>query len=392
MIRIGLVLLAFTMCCGAWAQPAPRATMDVDLPASPGFKLNTGSQQGQLAAGGDGVLNVLLHEFMPGTDPSSTNPAREARIQILAVTAAGVVKQRQTVPLKGAMGSEGFLFNSVGLIAVRSGDLAVFTSGSGDSGPGRRAGQESTLVRLGTDFSVKKTASIGPPGTAPVDPAAYYSVSIFVPTSDDALLLAGGYGSGPYAWWIGKFSLDGARIWQAGPGSSFPETVRAASQRPDGSWVSIVQEAPPPKRAEQQFIHRHAPDGKPLFRQRLAYTFGYVPVVLREGCVLIASENGPTIKSELLFLDDGGRLLRRAPWPFPRTLWAIADGEGFAAVVGDSDYGPSRIVRVDGNGAIRWRSPLAEFNEITRTPDGQIAALVRQGYNEKLRLVRYADP
>src|SRR5262249_30314001 len=108
----------------------------------------------------------------------------------------------------------------------------------------------------------------------------------------------------------------------------------------------------------------------------------------------VARESNPQSKDGLIFINDGGGVVRRAPWPFPFTRWAIADGDGLVAAVGDDDegFGPSRIVRVDSRGRIRWRSAIDEFSEAVPTQDGQIAAIVRRGNNDKLRLVRFADP
>ena len=71
----------------------------------------------------------------------------------------------------------------------------------------------------------------------------------------------------------------------------------------------------------------------------------------------------------------------------------IADGDGFVAIVCDTMDGPPCYVvagRIDGQ--VRWRSPVGNFSDIARTPDGQIAAMVWSDDSLTARLVRYATP
>ena len=71
----------------------------------------------------------------------------------------------------------------------------------------------------------------------------------------------------------------------------------------------------------------------------------------------------------------------------------IADGDGFVAIVCDTmDGPPCYVVAGRTDGQVRWRSPVGNFSDIARTPDGQIAAMVWSDDSLTARLVRYATP
>jgi len=385
MMRIAIALLSLALCARPLAQPAPRVTLDVELPSSNGFRIDTRSMRGKIAVGRDGAYYLLLDEVTPARDPASSAPPRAARVQILAVGADGTVRLRRTLPLRRA---GGFWFEGAAVAIARSGDVAilVFRNSPSPDGIGHR--QAMALLRLAPDFSLRKTSPIRPPSPAHGrdDPRARYVINAILPTPDNALLLTGAWGSGPYAWWMGKFSLDGVRVWQAGAGNGFPEYVRSTVQRSDGSWVNLITEVP--EREEQPFIRRYTPGGRLLARTRLPYPFHYAGAVLRDGCLLVSDED--KAPRELLFLDDGGRLRYRTPWPFGETRSIMAHGDGFAALVAGERDGVFRIVRADARGAVLWLGDAAEIEAIVPTPDGQVAALVTR--DDKLRLVRYADP
>jgi hypothetical protein len=261
---------------------------------------------------------------------------------------------------------------------------------------GRRA--TATLFRFDADFNLRKTTRIDPPDAARRrnDRESFYGVEVYLPTSDNAVMLGGGFGPGPQSWWMGKFSLDGKRLWQAGPGRGVPERVPAIAQRPDGTWLSLVVEMRSDKSGTDWFIRRNAADGRNLARTRLPQPYDSAAAILRDGSVLItdAHPDGQQ-KAEMTFYDDGGRLRRRAPWPYARTWLLIGDGEGVAAIVSETTApdAPTYLVRADGQGAIVWRHGPLRIDEMVRLPDGRIAALVRPGKGgDSLRLVHYADP
>ncbi|HEX2887904.1 hypothetical protein, partial [Vineibacter terrae] len=319
--------------------------------------------------------------------PEPLQPASEARVELLKLAPDGRLVWRRTLPVREKIGIEGFAISSLGVVIAGNGELAVVWSANDPDmsrGPRRRF---ATLLRLDADGNVKSDSAIGPPSPAHGrnDPHGYYELYVYQAAAPDALLLGGGFGSGPYAWWMGKFGLDGRRLWQAGPGTGFPERVAAAGARPDGSWLSLVTEQPRDG-GLAWFIRRYAADGRLLARTRLPQPVENEATVLRHGCALVTSAD------MLDFVDDTGRLLRRAPWPFAQTLRLMADGDGIAAIV-EASADMRRVVRADALGAIRWRSATADATDIAPTPDGQLAALVRSGKDgETLRLVRYADP
>lgn len=396
MIRLIAPLISAAMAGAALAQPAPRVMLDVPVPAAERFRINHEGPGARLAVGRDGTHHILVHQFQPAAQ--SLEPATAARIDLVAVASDGELKRRQTLPATEKITFNGFAIASLGIVTASSGDHAVFWSANDPDIPARGdRSRFATLLHLAADGGVKKTSAIGPPNVARgrTDARAYYELYVYAPTPDNAVLLGGGFGSGPYAWWMGKFNLDGVRLWQAGPGNGFPERVAAAARRLDGSWLSLVTEMPRSGGLDW-VIRRNAADGTALSRTRLPMPVGYEAAVLRNGSVLIANAgDGRAAAQELVFVDDRGHIRRRSPWPFAQTLRLIADGDGLAAIVEDdaASDGQRTVVRADATGAIRWRSAAADVTEIMRTPDGHIAALVRTGKDgEGLRLVRYADP
>ena len=395
MIRIGIALAALAVCTAAAAQPAPRTTLDVPLPAPDGFVLNPYAAPGRLAIGRDGVHYVLLHAFKPV--PNASPPTSEGRVDLLALSPDGAVKQRRAVPIEHSMGFVGFDLDSLGVAAMRSGELAVFASGFKSSAAGRTS---ATLFRFAADLSLKKTTRLGPPAAKPAkgdgdDGESFYGVSAYVPTPDNAVLLGGGYGPGPQAWWMGKFNLDGKRLWQAGPGSGIPERVTAIAPRKGGAWLSLVAEMRKGGGELEWFLRRYSADGKLTERKRVAVPAHAAATVLRDGAVIALDADEGKQQGELVFVDDSGRVRHRVPWPFAQTASMIADGDGLAAIVETKVESKTErfIVRADTKGAIRWRSAIVAVDEIVSTPDDAIAALVRIGKSDAvLHLVRYADP
>ncbi|TAJ42031.1 MAG: hypothetical protein EPO55_03485 [Reyranella sp.] len=375
MRNLAILALAF-LCNPALAQPQPRIVLDVAVLPAPGYKPAPGILPGRLAVGADGTHYVILNEV---------TEASEARVELIAMTSTGSEKVRTVLPLDLPIGPRGFAVASMGVIATRSGDTAVFVSGV-----------KSTLFRLGTDGRIKKQTAISPPSAASTryDPDGYYELRHYVPTADNAAVLAGGFGSGPYAWWLGKFSLDGVRLWQAGPGRGFPESVNAIGVRADGSWIVILEETQGEKFTLECFLDRYAADGRRLARARLAGIGCYTAAVLRDGSVVMNYTDSKPPRRELIFYDDSGKVKGRAAWPFDGTNWIIADGDGFAAIVTEKPdpYNARNVVRADASGSLRWKSPVGDVTEIARTPDGQIAALIWSEDGTRARLARYADP
>ncbi|TXL82172.1 hypothetical protein FHP25_00270 [Vineibacter terrae] len=389
MIRVGLALAALAVCAApALAQPAPRVVTDLALPVAEGYTFDPIPSPGRLAVGRDGGFYVLLHMFKRVADAADS--AREEQVDLLAVAPAGTVTRRRTLPVQEVVGSSRFDLNALGVVAARSGDLAVFMSTTDPAGR-----SSARLLRLDPDFNLKKAAPVGPP-TRHDDPGSFYVVETYLPTPDNAVLLAGGWGLGPVAWWMGKLSLDGVRLWQAGPGAGFPERVATIAPRPDGTWLSVAVEMHGVGRGTGWYIRRHATDGRPLARLTLAQPDDAVVAVLREGCMLIVNANPDSRrKAEMVLVDDRGRVARRMPWPYPRTSSVTANGAGIAAVVSDSDAtdAPTWLVRADAKGTIIWRQGPMSVDEMTSLPDGRIAALAHPGQADAPpHLVVYADP
>ncbi len=397
MIRMALVLVLLAASATAGAQPAPRVTLDVDLTPIDGFGLNGYAPPGRLAVDSAGTHYVVLHDYKPAGDPFQ--PAAAARISLAALGSDGAVKFKTVLPVRRAIGPNGFTVESMGVAPAKSGDVVVFISGGNPPAPPATGPNAAgTLFRLAPGGQLKKEAAVGPPrppGTDPDAPASYYELETYLPTPDNALLLAGGFGSGPYAWWLGKLSLDGARLWQAGPGRGFPERVGAVAVRPDGTTIALVQEMRPGDVGPLDwYIHRYAVDGSAAARMRLPESYGYAVTVLRNGSLFIFVDDSPKPRASLVRLDDWGHVVSRSAWPFAWTRRMIPDGDGFVAIVAQTYEAdaPEFIVRADAKGVIRWKTPAVDVSEIALAPNGQVAALVWSDTKATLRLRNYADP
>lgn len=377
MLRALVILALVLVDAAASAQSTPRQTLDVVVMPAAGLKAVLTISPGQLAVGGDGTIYVLLNQY--------AEPSR-ARVELIAFGRDGAEKFRTALPLRVKLDAGfGYSFDSLGVVATPSGDLAVFTS----------TRQRTTLFRIGADGRLKKSTDLDAPNAASRrrDPDAYYSIRLYLATADNAVLLAGGFGSGPYAWWLGKFSLDGTRSWQGYVGRGFPESVNAVARRPNG-WVAILQEAVPNNGTLLCHLDRYAADGKRLGRSRIDGSDCYAAVGMAGGSAFVRYGSVATGQGELIFIDDDARPHGRAPWPFASTDQMIVDGDGFAAIVNRAEVsGPDKnVVRADSQGRQKWTSPPADFSEIARAPDGQILALIWDGSLKSYRLARYADP
>ena len=370
MIRLALVLV-LTACGAALAQPQPRITLDIPLRVSPGFQFEPYASTAQLTVAADGSAFIALKQV----DASE----KQVRVELLALGRDGTQKFRRPVPVAADRPIIGWLNVAV----VPSGDIGVLV-GLNDDGPGSLT----TLFRLGADGRLKKKSEIGPPSRRSAVPNAYYSIAQFQPTADNALMLSGGYGSGPYGWWLGKFSLDGVRIFQAGPGQGFPENVSALADRPQGHWLAMVLEMDPKGMGLDWFLHRYTAAGQQQSRVKVPVKGGYAAAILSDGGVV-------PVEDKLVFFSDLGRIVREVPWPFANTTSIRPAGDGFWAVVSESAAvdSPNVIVRVDSRGNVLWRTPpVGDTPSIARASDGQLLAVLRSAERSALRLVRYDDP
>ena len=393
MVRLGVAFIWLAIWGTAHAQPAPRVTLDVELPPADVSLFNAQRETGRLAVGRDGV-HYVLQQPLSKRAADSSGPATSQGIELLAVGPDGSMRRRLPLPVRMPSGFDRFIFSAYGVIAARSGDLAVFMCplyGSEKEGEMRA---DATLFRIARDLTIKKTARLPPPGARGWrdEGGAYYSLTVYVPTADNAIVLGGGFGLGPYPWWMGKFSLDGVRLWEAGMAPGFPETVAAIRQRPDGTLLSVVYERNQRTTKLDWVLRRYTADGRLLSRTRLPVTASIAAAaILHDSIVVIADGDRRERQTDLIVFDDSGGILRRAPWPHGGTRSVIEDGDGIAAITVDDQGG--HVVRTDTRGVIRWRSAAANVVEIVRTPDGQIAALVHEpAEGRPERLMRFADP
>ena len=373
MIRLALILV-MTVCGAAAAQPQPRITLDVPLTASAGFQFEPYAFTASLAVAGDGAVFIALKQV---DDSEKDETEKKVRIDLLALARDGSQKFRVVVPAT-ADRSTGSLKATV----VPSGDVGVLHVFN-DDGPGAMT----SLYRFAPDGRLKKKSEIGPPSRRTGAPYGYYEIQHFQPTADNAVMLSGGFGSGPYGWWLGKFSLDGVRIFQSGPGQGFPENVSAMAARPQGHWLAMVLEMDPKGMGLDWYLHRYTPAGQQQSRVKVPAKGGYAAAILSDGGVV-------PIEDKLVYFNDLGRGVREVPWPFANTTSIVPAGDGFWAVVsGAAVDTPNLIVRVDGRGNVLWRTPpVGHTPSIARASDGQLMAVLRSADRATLRLVRYDDP
>lgn len=393
-MRLSTGLLLVLLCGPAVAQsptppaaPAPRVTLDVALPPPADHRLSGFGPPGRLAVGADGSLYVASTSFQPS--PDGILPAKSARIELLAFARDGKPKYRTTLPVQAGVGPSGFNAESLGVVAFPSGDAAVFLSSSNTRvALPQDERSVTTLFRIDANGKVQSAASMLPAARIS---GAFYRTRFYLPTSDDGLLVAGGFGPDPFNWWIGKFDVQGRRAWQAGPGPAYPEDVYGLATAADGNVLAIVQEIGQLSGLSQWYVARFAADGTPLGRapfNTLGTSFVRLPAFWISAVDVFQTGNGPG----LVRLDDRGNVLGRAAWPFDQTRRLIADGEGIAAVV-CAAVGPlCFVVRANADGKIRWQSEPGSFTDIARTPDGQIVAVSWSADMSTASLVGFADP
>lgn len=370
--------------------PQPRVTLDIELPAAPAYQLYGRGAPGRLAVGADGTHYVLTNSFRPSDNP--LRPALDARIELSAFHRDGSLRYRTLLPVDHRLSPNGFEIESLGVAPLPSGEAAVFLGSRNEAVGQAILGRPLTFYYgIGTTGSVLRAVPVPPP-TAGNDSGATYSTRFYLPTADNGLLVGGGYGGGPFAWWIGKFAPDGRRLWQAGPVTGAPEDVYALATRPDGSIVAVVEEVGEGSGLSSWYIVRLGADGRPLGRTRFdaeGNTFAILPATYVSAISAYQSIRRP----ELVRLDEAGRVTGRASWGYEATRVMIPDGDGIAAIVCYRvDGPPCYVVRAGLDGKVRWQSPPVAASDIARTPDGQIAALVWTAGGTRARLQRFADP
>ena len=389
-----LLGLLFSLLCGpALAQsppplpPSPRVTLNVALPPPPNHQLSGLGPPGRLAAGSDGTLYVAATSFEPS--PDGIEPARSARVEVAAYTRDGAPKYTTTLPVQAGVGRRGFNAESLGIVAYANGEAAIFLSSSNTSValPQDERGI-TTVFRMDGTGKVQSVTPVPPAATVS---GAFYRVKSYRATSDNGLLVGGGYGADPFNWWIGKFDAQGRRAWQAGPGPAYPEDVYGLAVRPDGSVSAIIQEVGASSGLSQWYIARFGADGTPLGRApftALGTSFIDLPTFWVAAVDIFQTSGGPA----LVRLDDQGNVLGNAPWPFEQTRHMVADGDGIAAVVCAAAGPLCYVVRAKLDGTVRWQSQPGTFTDLARTPDGQIAAVSWSADLLSASLVRFADP
>lgn len=392
-MRLASVFLLVLFCGSAAAHaqspdpPAPRVTLNVALPPPPDHRLSGLGPPGRLAVGADGSIYVASSSFQPS--PDGILPARSAHIELLAYAREGTQKYRTRLPVQAGVGPSGFNAESLGVVAFPAGEAAVFLSSSNSRVALPQDDRAvTTLYRVDANGKVQSAASVLPAADVA---GAFYRTRFYLPTSDNGLLVGGGYGPDPFNWWIGKFDAVGQRIWQAGPGPAYPEDVYGLAVKADGSVSAIIQEVGQMSGLSQWTVARFAADGTPQGRSpfnTLGTSFVMLPGFWVSTIDIFQTASGPA----LVRLDEQGKELGRAPWPFDQTRRLIADGNGVAAVVCAAAGPLCFVVRAGVDGKIRWQSQPGSFTDIARTPDGQIVAVSWSADMLSASLVRYADP
>lgn len=388
-MRLSIGLLAALLCSPAFAQPQPRVVLDVPLPPPPGHQLSGLGPPGRLTVGPDGTHYVLASSFKPSAD--GILPASDARVEIMAFARDGKARYRAMLPVQASIGKRGFDAASLGVAVLPNGQTMVFLSSSNQAmATPQRERSVTSIYRVSTAGSVVRSTSVAP--AVPGSPASFYQTKFYLPTSDNGLLVGGGFGPDPFNWWIGKFDFEGRRVWQAGPGPGMPEDVYGLALRPDGGISAAVQEILAMQQLSQWYIVQLGPDGSPQGKVPFN-TAGTSFALTPGGWVSAVSEFQTAGSPALVRLDANGNVASSAPWNYGQTRRMIADGEGVVAVVCNTiDGPPCYVVRAGVDGKVRWQSAPLTVTDIVRTPDGQIAAILWSDDLLSSRLVRFADP
>jgi hypothetical protein len=388
-MRLSISLALALLCSPALAQPQPRIVLDVPLPPPPEHQLSGLGPPGRLAVGADGTHYVLASSFKPSAD--GILPAADARVEIMAFTRDGKAGYRAMLPVQAGVGKRGFDAASLGVAVLPSGDAMVFLSSSNQAmAMPQRERSVTSIYRVSAAGGVVRSTPVAPavPGT----PASFYRTKFYLPTSDNGLLVGGGFGPDPFNWWIGKFDTEGRRLWQAGPGPGMPEDVYGLALRSDGTISAVVQEIQATQQLSQWYVVQLAADGTPQGKVPFK-TAGTSFALTSGGWVSAVSEFQTAGSPALVRLDANGNVAGSAPWTYGQTRRMIADGNGIVAIVCNTiDGPPCWIVRAGPDGKVRWQSQPVTASDIVRTPDGQIAAILWSDDLLSSRLVRFADP
>lgn len=392
-MRLATVSLLALLCWTAAAQaqsadpPSPRITLDVVLPPPADHRLTGLRPPGRLAAGPDGSLYIAASSFQPSAD--GLRPARSARIELRAYARDGAKRYRTMLPVPAGVGRTGFNAESLGVAGIASGEAVVFLSSSNTRvAMPQNERAVTTLFRIDASGKVLRASPV--PAAANIA-GAFYRARFYVPTSEGGLMVGGGFGPDPFHWWIGRFDAEGGRSWQAGPGPAYPEGVYGLGVKEDGSASAIIREVDPKSGASQWYVARFAADGTPQGRAAfgaLGNSFALLADVWVSAVDTFQMPSAPA----LVRLDEQGKVLGRAPWPYDQTRRLIADGDGLAAIACTAAGPQCFVVRAGVDGKVRWRSAPGTFEDIVRTPDGEIAAILWSDDLQSARLVRYADP
>jgi hypothetical protein len=253
------------------------------------------------------------------------------------------------------------------VVAIDDRDIAVLYRYAG-----KAAKRGLVLFRHGTDGRLKRERQIA---------EADLDVAQCTATRDHALLLLGS--AGGHAWWLSKVSIDGGRVFEARSTGRPPERIAAMAARPAGHWFALIQRLDVEGAKPDWYLH-HYVDGKPKEQLRLGISRGgYAAAMFGDGGVIAATDD------TLYFIDDLGSITREASWPFHSTGTIIPGDDGFWAIVGLGDEIPSRLVRVNDKGDIRFRHPPMRIAGIARAPENQIAVVAVSEDGREARLLRF---
>lgn len=389
LMRLSTGLALVLLCSPALAQPQPTIVLSVPLPPPPEHQLSGLGPPGRLAVGPDGTHYVLSTSFKPSSD--GILPAADARAEIMAFGRDGKAGYRAMLPVQAGIGKRGFDAASLGVAVLPNGEAMVFLSSANQAmATPQRERSVTSIYRVSAAGSVVRATPVPPAVSG--SPASFYRTKFYLPTSDNGLLVGGGFGPDPFNWWIGKFDTEGRRLWQAGPGPGMPEDVYGVAVRPDGSISAVVQEIGAIQQLSQWYVVQLGSDG--TVQGKVPFkTAGTSFALTPSGWVAAASEFQTAGSPALVRLDANGNVAGSAPWNYGQTRRMIADGNGIVAIVCNTiDRPPCWIVRAGTDGKVRWQSQAVNATDIVRTPDGQIAAILWSDDLLSSRLVRFADP
>jgi len=197
------------------------------------------------------------------------------------------------------------------------------------------------------------------------------------PSRDNGFVAFGGFGSGPYTWWMARYDGAGKQLWQRGDGRLLLTQIDDAQQWVDGRlavlWVQGALSAQAPAAAQLRVLNAqgHVAQRYAISRYKSAcYRFAGERVVVGG------------FKDRIAWFDFTGRLIRSvAVSGSPCPLDVAPDGSAVWEVnkYSDTENGktlPAGVAGIRAGEKQPWQFELRDVAELAALPGGSMIALL----------------